>query len=361
MNDQKSATSRRSFLTAASGLTIASAATSVLGLTAGTAYAAPVPDAPSQTPGNEYDEATAQRSLHALESAYGAHKGQRRNHTKGIGAVGKFVGQPAASAYSRSLLFSGATIEVVARLSLAGGDPDASDAERSARGIGLQFRLPDASLQHMTMLHTPMFFATMPQTFIDKFLALTPDPKTGKPDPARFDAFLKSHHDNDAQAHFLGTVNPPASYANCAFYGIHTFRFINREGKETMVRWRFVPRDGEKLLTDQQIDDAPKDFLQNALFERMKQGPVEWDMIVSIGEPGDPITNPTVLWPASRKEIHAGTLTLTAAMPQDEAPSKGINFDPLVMADGIAASNDPILLFRSPSYGLSYGRRLRDL
>ncbi|GAB7527418.1 catalase family peroxidase [Paraburkholderia sp. 2C] len=351
--------SRRSFLNAAGRLTIAGVAAPAI--MPASAYAASAHSGSTPAPADEYVEATAQRSLDALESAYGVHKGQRRNHTKGIGARGSFVGNPAARGYSRSLLFSGETIEVVARFSLAGADPDASDAERSARGIGLQFRLPDGSLQHMTMLHTPIFFATMPKTFIDKFFALTPDPATGKPDPARFDAFLKSHHDNDAQAHYLGTVNPPVSYANCPFFGIHTFKFVGNDGKATMVRWRFVPRDGEKNLTDEQVAKAPKDFLHAALMERVKRGPVQWDMIVSVGEPGDPIINPTVLWPANRKEFNAGTLTLTEAMPQEQAPSYGINFDPLVMADGIEPSDDPILLFRSPSYGLSYARRLRDL
>jgi hypothetical protein len=32
---------------------------------------------------------------------------------------------------------------------------------------------------------------------------------------------MKQHPDNAAQFHFLQTNNPPASYANCAFYGIH--------------------------------------------------------------------------------------------------------------------------------------------
>jgi catalase len=36
-----------------------------------------------------------------------------------------------------------------------------------------------------------------------------------------------------------------------------------------------------------------------------------------------------------------------------------INYDPLVMADGIAATTDPVLLFRSPSYRLSFIRRIQ--
>jgi catalase len=39
-------------------------------------------------------------------------------------------------------------------------------------------------------------------------------------------------------------------------------------------------------------------------------------------------------------------------MPDPKAGSYKINFDPLMMADGIEATNDPILLFRSPSYAV---------
>ena len=55
--------------------------------------------------------------------------------------------------------------------------------------MALEFRLPNGSLQHMTMIDTPMFFAAMPRTFLDKMLALKPDPTTGKPDPEAVKAF----------------------------------------------------------------------------------------------------------------------------------------------------------------------------
>ena len=82
-------------------------------------------------------EATADNVVNTLEAAYGVNRGKRRNHTKGFGALGIFVGAPEAAEYSRSLLFSGQEIEVVARFSVAGGDPEASDTEKSPRGLGL--------------------------------------------------------------------------------------------------------------------------------------------------------------------------------------------------------------------------------
>ena len=57
-------------------------------------------------------------------------------------------------------------------------------------------------------------------------------------------------------------------------------------------------------------------------------------MWVTVGEPGDPETNSTVLWPKDRKEFKAGTLTFTGATPQEGAECKNINYDPLVMSDG---------------------------
>ena len=54
----------------------------------------------------------------------------------------------------------------------------------------------------------------------------------------------------------------------------------------------------------------------------------------------------------------AGTLTITSAMPQAGAACEKINFDPLVMGDGIEPTSDPILLFRSPAYAVSFAKRM---
>ena len=77
-----------------------------------------------------------------------------------------------------------------------------------------------------------------------------------------------------------------------------------------------------------------------------------------VGEPGDPEDNATLTWPESRRHFTAGTLTITKAMPERGAECEKINFNPLVMADGVAPTNDPVLLFRSPSYAISFAKRL---
>lgn len=353
--------SRRGVLVTVGRVVLASAALPALAAGGHAASSGVLTGPPKGESTEKQTEATAEKVVDALEGAYGLHPGQRRNHTKGVGVRGVFVGNPETAAYSRSALFSGETLEVVARFSVAGGNPDASDAEKSSRGLALEFRLPNGGLHHMTMLHTPMFFAAVPQTFLDKFVALAIDPATGKSDPAKFKAFLATHHDNASQTAFLTSNNPPPSYANCAYFGIHTFRFLNKRGNVTLVKFRFVPQDGEKQLTNAELASAPQDFLEKALMERFAKGPARWDLVLTIGEPGDEQNNPTILWPKGRKEVKAGTLTLVSATPSAEAGSYKINYDPLVMADGIAATDDPVLLFRSPSYGTSYTRRLQNL
>jgi catalase len=305
----------------------------------------------------EENTVTASEVVTAIEGTFGVTPGERRNHTKGTCALGEFVGSPEAAAYSRSALFSGRAVPVVARFSLAGGNPKAPDTAKSARGMALEFRLPDGGLQHMTMLNTPMFGAAEPRTFLDLMVASKPDPTTGKPDPEKIKAFKATHPDNLAQAEFLANNNPPVSYAKSTYFGIHTFKFINRGERTTLVRWRFVPQDGEKRLSDAELKEMPKDFLEQALIERTKQGPVRWDMLLTLGEAGDPEDNPTVLWPENRRQLKVGTLTISSAMAQKGAECENINFDPLVMGDGIAPTNDPILLFRSPAYAVSFAKR----
>jgi len=77
-------------------------------------------------------QVTAPQMIDAFEGTFGVHPGQRRNHIKGTCAAGEFVGTADAASLSRSALFSGKTIPVVARFSLGGGSPDVPAQWRSS-------------------------------------------------------------------------------------------------------------------------------------------------------------------------------------------------------------------------------------
>jgi len=301
---------------------------------------------------------TADQVVTALEKIGGVHPGERRTHIIGVCVGGSFVGSKEAQAFTRSALFSGEVIPVVGRFSLPGGNPKAPDTAKSPRGLALQFKLPGNSLQHFTMLNVPVFGAATPQTFYDALLSNMVDPATGKPDPEKQKQFRETHPDAKPLGEFMAKNNPPVSYANSDFFSIHTFKFINSNNQTTLVRWRFVPEDGVKRLTDAEMSTMPARFLDEDLIAKTKKGPVRWNMVLTIGEASDVQNNPTVYWPAERKTIQAGVLTLTSATPQKGADCEKINFDPLVMVDGIAPTDDPILPFRSPAYADSFAKRL---
>ena len=306
-------------------------------------------------------QVTAPQMIDAFEGTFGVHPGQRRNHIKGTCASGEFIGATEAATLSRSALFSGNTIPVIARFSLGGGNPDVPDAAPAPRGMALEFHLPGGTKQHITMINVPIFAAASPASFRDALVAAKPDPKTGMPDPEKLKAYAATHPDAAALTELASHHMPTANYYQSTYFSVHTFKFIDAKGDQHPVKWRFLPRDGTKELTAAEIKAAPHDFLEKNLIERTHKAPAVWDMVVYVGEPGDPEDNPTLAWPETRKHFKAGTLTITEATPQQKGVAcEPINFDPLVMADGIAPTNDPILLFRSPAYAVSYGKRLSN-
>ena len=296
----------------------------------------------------------------AMEQISGVHKGLRRNHSKGTCAVGQFQATPEALSLSSSALFSGQSVPVIARFSLAGPNPALADSAKNPRGLALQFRLPGGELHQMAMLNTPVFGAAAVQSFYERLQADIPDPVTGKRDPEKLKAYTATHPDNRGLTVWLGSHNPPPSFAEVTYYSLNAFKFTSSGQKENWVKWRFQPRDGVKFMSDVEIEAAPHDFLEQRITERARKGPIQWDMVVTLGEAGDPIDNPSVAWPEKRQEVNVGTLTLTRAGTDAAGDCEDINFDPNVLSAGVEPSPDAILAYRSSAYAVSYGRRLNE-
>jgi catalase len=113
-------------------------------------------------------------------------------------------------------------------------------------------------------------------------------------------------------------------------------------------------------MSDEETAASPKNFLDQRLTERAAKGPIMWDMIVTLGEAGDSIDNPSVQWPPGRREVKLGTLSIAKAGPDAVGQCEDINFDPTVISAGFELSADPILAFRSQAYAVSAGRRLSE-
>ena len=82
--------------------------------------------------------------------------------------------------------------------------------------------------------------------------------------------------------------------------------------------------------------------------------------MITIGEPGDPTNDATKPWPKSRRSVDAGTITISAVQTEEPGNARDINFDPLVLPDGITASDDPLPAARSAVYARSFTRRATE-
>jgi catalase len=78
---------------------------------------------------------------------------------------------------------------------------------------------------------------------------------------------------------------------------------------------------------------------------------------LQVAADSDPTNVPTALWPAERPTAELGRLEIGSISPTSGADEQRLIFDPANVADGIELSADPILLARSPAYGVSYARR----
>jgi catalase len=81
---------------------------------------------------------------------------------------------------------------------------------------------------------------------------------------------------------------------------------------------------------------------------------------VIVANPGDPTADPSKEWPADRRKIEAGTLTVEKIEAEADGPCREINFDPTVLPTGIATSDDPFPAARSAAYMKSYDLRTAE-
>lgn len=298
---------------------------------------------------------TPNRVVNALEANSGVHKGFRRNHAKGVCVVGRFESSGAVHDLSTAAVFASGSTPVVGRLALPGGNPYASDSSVPIRSFALMFTSANGEQWRTGMNSMPVFPVATPQAFYDQQLAGRPDPKTGKPDPQRMQAFFAAHPETAAFRAWAKNAKPSASYATESYYGLNAFHLIDAKGTRQPVRWRLTPLDTVAAPAAQPGHDA--DYLRTDLQQRLTQGPLRWRLLLTLGQPGDPTSDATRQWPADRPTIDAGTVVITSSAPQTDGPCRDVNYDPTVLPQGIAVSDDPLLAARSAAYAASYERR----
>lgn len=300
---------------------------------------------------------TQQVFIDGFKWVNGAQSGFRKNHAKGVAVQGYFESNGNGQQVSKATVFRPGRTPVRGRFSLAGGNHAQPDMAATARGLALVFGFPGGEQWRTAMLNLPVFPDDSPQGFYDRLIASKIVPETGKPDP-QATAHFQAAHPETVRAMALIKADPPTpGFADSTYRGLSAFYFVNGSGTRTAVRWSVAP-----LHPPAPPMAAPSgpNWLFDTLVRQIRSGPLQWRLLLTLGEPSDPVNDATIPWPSDRQVIDAGTLTLTSIATDAPDNAGGINFDPTVLPDGIELSDDPLLNPRSGVYAASYRLRARE-
>lgn len=289
--------------------------------------------------------------LDRFRTVFGLHPGFRRNHAKGVAVTGHFDSTGGGHELSAAAVLDAGRSPVVGRFSLTGGNPMVTDNPTAARGLGLAIGFPGRDQWRTAMINLPVFPVNSAQGFYDQLLASKVDPATGKPDPAAMAAFQAAHPEAAAAAAVIKAHPPSPGFADSTFSSLNTFYAVDGSGARTPVRWSFVPKQAALPAAGD-----GRDALFDALVRQLKRAPLQWELRFTVGTPEDPI-EPAVPWPAERRVVVAGTLVLDTVQTEAPGNARDVNFDPLVLPDGLEPSEDPLLSTRSAVYAGSYRAR----
>jgi catalase len=299
-----------------------------------------------------------ERIIDAANGIYGSHGGRRALHSKGTWCSGAFTATPEAATLSRAFHFQGEPIAALVRFSNASGDPEAHDAERDGRGIGIKLRAGDDGEVDLLMTTSPTFATRTPEDFLELLHLRRPDPATGEPDMAKLAGFLAEHPEMGPAAQAVLMKEPLASFAAAPYFSPHAFALVDAEDRRTWVRWRLEPDAGEQRLPDDEARERGRDYLHADLAERLATGVVGFELRFQLAAPEDPLDDPTAVWPDERELVGAGRLEITALVDDPETGRHIDVFDPTRVVDGIELSDDPVLHARRKAYSVSAYKRL---
>ena len=283
-------------------------------------------------------------------------------HAKGRVLHGTFTPSAEAKSLTKAPQFNGGSVPVIVRFSNSTGIPQIPDNSKDAspHGIGFRFNLglKDGKRWHTDIVahSTPHFPVRTGPEFGEFVKAIGASPP-GTASPTPVEQFLGSH---PAALTFVMAPKPaPVSFATEPYYALNAFKFISAEGKETYIRYQFLPEAGVQTLDEAATESKGPNYLVDEIAERVKAGHVGFKLVAQIGLDSDPTDDITKQWPDDRKLVELGKFTLESASDHSDAEQKTLIFDPIPRVDGIEPSADPILDYRASLY-LQSGRERRS-
>ncbi|MBV2130699.1 catalase family peroxidase [Rheinheimera sp. SM2107] len=292
-------------------------------------------------------QVTAQQFVN-LQQGDAVFPGFRRAHAKGICISGEFHSNGQLAGYSKASLFNEGVTPFIGRLSIAGNNPTAPDLKSPVRSMALSFAISHTEQWRLAMNTPPVMAVADPHTFYQQIQAV-------QAGPAAIQQFLSEHPEASEFRAWAAQYQATGSFAAETYHSINAFYLVNSNGEQQAVRWAMQPT---VAVPASALDG--NDALQTEIASRIAGAPVVFNWVFTLAEPADDEDNPTKAWPENRRQVTAGQLILTGTTAQLEGDCHAINFDPLVLPSGIAATRDPILRARSAAYVESYRRRAKE-
>jgi catalase len=289
----------------------------------------------------------AAEAIDRINAVFGRHLRTRALHAKGAFYEGTFTATPEAAERAVAGHLQGDPVPILVRWSNGAGNPKAPDKAPDVRGMAVSFKLPDGKSTDLLGQTAPRFPVRTPEDFV-AFVEASQKPVTLPLFLARHRSALSALGANlKAKA-----LAPPPSYAAATYYPVHAYGWVGPDGSRRWVRYVLRPVDFVPL--------AQKFSGPNALGEeiaaRLAQGPVRYDLRVTVAGPDDDPHDPMSVW-KGREEFSAGTLSIIDVAPDPEADGSLKVFDPTRVVAGIELSDDPILHYRALAYSESANRR----
>ena len=295
----------------------------------------------------------AEQIVAALNKVWGDHPGVRANHAKGVVLEGVFTPSPAGKTLSKAALFSAASVPVTVRFSDSSGSPTMADGSPAANphGMAVKFHLASGDDVDIVANSLPFFPVATGEGFRDLLLAIAASPP-GSPKPTKAEQFFAAH---PAAIAAFGALHTPSSFARESYNGVDSFVFVAADGARTTFRYRIFPEGGPDYLNPADAAKLAPNGLMDEIGKRVGAHEVKFALQAQLAGAGDAIDDATKPYPATRKFINLGEITLQKAVAED----KSLSYLPLNLVEGIEPSKDPLIQVRNDAYAISYGKRLQ--
>ena len=292
---------------------------------------------------------------------------ERIVHARGSAAHGFFELYKPLEKYTKAGFLNDTSIKtpVFVRFSTVAGSKGSTDLARDVRGFSVKFYTQEGNYD-LVGNNMPVFFIQDAMKFPDLIHAVKPEPHNEIPQAASaHDTFWDFISLMPESMHMIMWAMSdraiPRSLRMMEGFGVHTFRFINKNNESHFVKFHWKPKLGTHAVVwdeAQKISGKNSDFHKQDLWEAIEGGNFpEWELGVQLIPEADEhkykfdLLDPTKLIPEELVPVTIiGRMVLNKNPDNFFAETEQVAFHPGHVVPGIDFTNDPLLQGRLFSY-----------